>query len=71
MRLGGPDALEAAVDLFYDKMLSDPQLKHFFDQTNMMRLVIKQVPLKCWVQACLEFACCSLTVCLVLHWLPR
>ncbi|DBA83022.1 hypothetical protein WJX77_004136 [Trebouxia sp. C0004] len=42
-KLGGPDALEAAVDLFYEKVLADERLKHFFEGTNMMRLVIKQV----------------------------
>jgi hypothetical protein len=42
-KLGGPAALEAAVDLFYEKVLADERLKHFFEGTNMMRLVIKQV----------------------------
>lgn len=42
-KLGGPEALEAAVDLFYEKVLDDDRLKHFFEGTNMMRLVIKQV----------------------------
>lgn len=42
-KLGGPEALEAAVDLFYDKVLADERLKGFFEGTNMMRLVIKQV----------------------------
>lgn len=42
-KLGGPEALEAAVDMFYDRVLADERLKHFFDGTNMMRLVIKQV----------------------------
>ena len=42
-KLGGPEALEAAVDLFYDKVLADEKLKGFFEGTNMMRLVIKQV----------------------------
>ena len=41
-KLGGPEALEAAVDLFYEKVLDDDRLKHFFEGTNMMRLVIKQ-----------------------------
>ena len=44
-KLGGPEALEAAVDLFYEKVLDDDRLKHFFEGTNMMRLVIKQVHL--------------------------
>lgn len=42
-KLGGPEALEAAVDLFYEKVLADERLKYFFEGTNMMRLVIKQV----------------------------
>ena len=42
-KLGGPEALEAAVDLFYEKVLDDDRLKHFFEGTNMMHLVIKQV----------------------------
>ena len=42
-KLGGPEALEAAVDMFYDRILDDERLKHFFNGTNMMRLVIKQV----------------------------
>ena len=42
-KLGGPEALEAAVDLFYEKVLADDRLKGFFEGTNMMRLVIKQV----------------------------
>ena len=42
-KLGGPEALEAAVDLFYEKVLADERLKGFFEGTNMMRLVIKQV----------------------------
>ena len=45
-KLGGPEALEAAVDLFYEKVLADERLKHFFEGTNMMRLVIKQVLLQ-------------------------
>ncbi|KAL3156129.1 hypothetical protein ABBQ32_012425 [Trebouxia sp. C0010 RCD-2024] len=42
-KLGGPEALEAAVDLFYEKVLADERLSGFFEGTNMMRLVIKQV----------------------------
>lgn len=42
-KLGGPEALETAVDMFYDRVLDDERLKHFFNGTNMMRLVIKQV----------------------------
>lgn len=51
-KLGGPEALEAAVDLFYEKVLDDDRLKHFFEGTNMMRLVIKQVHLLISNTAC-------------------
>ena len=46
-KLGGPEALEAAVDLFYEKVLADERLAPFFEGTNMMRLVIKQVGQHC------------------------
>jgi hemoglobin len=34
-QLGGKDALEAAVDLFYEKVLADDRIKHFFDGVDM------------------------------------
>jgi len=34
-RLGGDDAVEAAVDIFYGKIMSDSALKPFFDGVNM------------------------------------
>jgi hemoglobin len=34
-RLGGKDALNAAVDLFYGKVLADDRIKHFFDTVDM------------------------------------
>ena len=34
-QLGGKDALDAAVDLFYGKVLSDDRIKHFFDGVDM------------------------------------
>lgn len=34
-RLGGAAAVDAAVDLFYRKVLSDPLVSHFFDDTDM------------------------------------
>jgi len=34
-KLGGAGAIDAAVELFYKKVLADERLKHFFDDTNM------------------------------------
>lgn len=34
-RLGGEKAVESAVELFYQKVLSDGRLNHFFDHTDM------------------------------------
>lgn len=34
-RLGGVPAVDAAVDLFYRKVLADQQISHFFDHTDM------------------------------------
>lgn len=34
-RLGGEAAVEAAVDLFYRKVLADPKINGFFDDTDM------------------------------------
>jgi len=36
-RLGGEPAINAAVDLFYDKVLADERIKHFFTNTDMER----------------------------------
>ena len=41
-RLGAEPALNAAVGLFYDKVLADPSLKPFFDGMDMPALVRKQ-----------------------------
>ncbi len=41
-RLGGAPAVEAAVDLFYEKVLADPQISHFFEGTNMAIQKAKQ-----------------------------
>lgn len=34
-RLGGETAIDAAVDLFYDKVLVDDRINHFFTNTDM------------------------------------
>ncbi|MCB1091102.1 MAG: hypothetical protein KDL87_06210 [Verrucomicrobiae bacterium] len=41
-KLGGKAAINAAVDLFYKKMLADERVKHFFDDVNMSRQANKQ-----------------------------
>ena len=41
-RLGGEDALDAAVDVFYRKVLSDDRISHFFDTVDMERQHVKQ-----------------------------
>ena len=33
--IGGKVAVSAAVDLFYDKVLSDDRIRHFFDDVDM------------------------------------
>ncbi|WP_435009309.1 group I truncated hemoglobin [Tundrisphaera lichenicola] len=40
--LGGAPAVEAAVELFYRKMLMDDRVAHFFDDTDMERQMAKQ-----------------------------
>ena len=41
-QLGGKPAVEAAVDLFYVKVLADDRIKHFFDSVDMNRQKGKQ-----------------------------
>ena len=36
-RLGGADAIDAAVDIFYGKVLSDESINGFFTSTNMVK----------------------------------
>lgn len=36
-QLGGEAAVNAAVDLFYEKMLNDDRVKHFFVNTDMAK----------------------------------
>jgi hemoglobin len=40
--IGGEPALQAAVDLFYDKMLADERVRHFFDDIDMEQQKAKQ-----------------------------
>ena len=37
-RIGGTNVVEAAVDNFYDKVLADDRIKHFFKDTDMKDL---------------------------------
>ena len=41
-RLGGKPAINAAVDVFYEKMLSDDRVAKFFDSTDMVQQANKQ-----------------------------
>lgn len=41
-RLGGEAAVNAAVDIFYRKMLADPRVNYFFDTTDMDKQIAKQ-----------------------------
>lgn len=40
--IGGADAVNAAVDIFYRKVLTDPVIMHFFDDVDMDRQIGKQ-----------------------------
>jgi len=41
-QLGGEPAVDAAVDLFYKKVLADDRIKHFFDNVDMQRQAMHQ-----------------------------
>lgn len=41
-RLGGQPAIDAAVDLFYTKVLADERVNHFFEDVNMKRQIKRQ-----------------------------
>ncbi|MFA6304050.1 MAG: group 1 truncated hemoglobin [Legionella sp.] len=41
-RLGGQNAVNAAVDIFYRKMLTDERVSHFFDTIDMEHQILKQ-----------------------------
>lgn len=42
-KLGGAPAMDAAVDIFYRKVLLDDRISHFFDSTDMELQHAKQV----------------------------
>ncbi len=41
-RLGGEAAVNAAVDIFYNKVLADSRISHFFDNLDMVAQANKQ-----------------------------
>lgn len=41
-RLGGDSAIHDAVDIFYEKVLADDSVSHFFYYTNMAEQHVKQ-----------------------------
>jgi len=41
-KLGGKDAVDAAVEIFYGKVLADDRIKHFFDGVDMAKQRGKQ-----------------------------
>jgi hemoglobin len=41
-RLGGADAVNAAVDIFYRKVLADDRVNYFFDGVDMEKQIQKQ-----------------------------
>jgi len=41
-RIGGETAIRAAVDRFYERVLADPSLSHFFNRISMPRLKAHQ-----------------------------
>lgn len=41
-KIGGKDAVEAAVGVFYEKVMADPVVNHFFTDVDMKRQMGKQ-----------------------------
>lgn len=41
-RIGGEKAVDAAVEVFYRRVLSDPRIAHFFDDVDMEGQIAKQ-----------------------------
>ena len=50
-RIGGAAAVEAAVDVFYDKVLSDYRINRFFEGIDMNAQAIKQKAFLLWLLA--------------------
>ncbi|MBT3979931.1 MAG: group 1 truncated hemoglobin [Bacteriovoracaceae bacterium] len=42
-KIGGKDAVQAAVDIFYKKVLADDRINKFFDQIDMEKQRRKQI----------------------------
>jgi hemoglobin len=47
-RLGGEEAIIAAVDLFYEKLLADARVSHFFEALDVDAQAKKQVTFMAW-----------------------
>lgn len=47
-RIGGMEAVMAAVDIFYEKVLADPLLTEFFNGVDMENQARKQVAFMTW-----------------------
>lgn len=41
-RIGGKEAINTAVTIFYEKVLNDTRVKHFFDDVDMKHQIAKQ-----------------------------
>ena len=41
-QIGGKPAMDAAIEIFYKKVLADNRIKHFFDDVDMVRQRAKQ-----------------------------
>ena len=41
-KIGGMDAVNAAVDIFYKKVMNDETISHFFGETDMASQIAKQ-----------------------------
>lgn len=50
-RIGGAPAVDAAVDIFYRKVLSDDRISQFFDTVDMEAQAAKQKHFSPWYSA--------------------